>query len=87
VVPEFVWFGRERDMPPAVNTIYVDLANTTGYETGDPAHPYDTVNEGEYALQPEDFLIIRSGTYTEDVLFDTEAEVSPEGGTVTIQGN
>ena len=86
VVPEFVWFGRERDMPPVTNTVYVDLNNISGYETGSSAHPYNTVTEGNIALQPNDRLIIRSGTYTESgIRFETPSSVESESGTATIQ--
>lgn len=85
VVPEFFWFGRERDMPPATPTIYVDLNNTSGYETGTADHPYNTVGEGEFALQPGNPLIIRTGTYNENVLFDTESNVDTENGSVIIK--
>jgi hypothetical protein len=85
VVPEFIWFGRERDMPPAQRTVFVDLNNTSGYETGTAAHPYDTVGEGEFALQPDDELVIRAGSYIESVLFDTKTRVDTENGSVIIE--
>jgi hypothetical protein len=41
VVPELIWLGRERDMPPSTNTEYVDLNNTSRYETGSAARGRD----------------------------------------------
>lgn len=86
VVPEFVWFGRERDMPPATNDIYVDLSNSSGHENGTQTWPFNTVDEGEWALQPLDRLYIQTGTYDENMLFNTEARVINQGGTVYITG-
>jgi hypothetical protein len=86
VVPEFIWFGRERDLPPGTNIIWVDKTNTTGYETGTQVYPYNTADEGEVALQPGDELRILNGTYLENVLFDTDARVRNWNGTVIITG-
>lgn len=79
------WFGRERDTPPPTNTIYVDLANTSRYEDGSAAHPYNTVTEGHLAAQPGDTIIIRTGTYLETVRLNTQTTVRSEGGTATIR--
>ena len=51
---------------------------------GTAAQPYDTVCEGHTALQSGDALIIRSGTYPENITLETPATISPEGGSVTI---
>lgn len=84
VVPEFLWFGRERDMPPSANTIYVNHTNTSGYEDGSSAHPFNTADEGEVALQPGDHLRISAGVYNESVVFDTQSDVNNLNGTAII---
>ncbi len=83
--PRYIWFGRERDMPPSSHIIHVDLTNSTGYEDGSQAHPYNTVNEGNIALQPLDLLLVQSATYNENVVFRTQAEVRGSGGAVIIR--
>ncbi|MFC2085819.1 hypothetical protein ACFLRO_01260 [Bacteroidota bacterium] len=83
-VPEYLWFGRERDMPPAANTIYVNHTNTSGHEDGTLSHPFNTADEGEVALQPGDHLRISTGTYNESVVFDTQADVNNRSGTAII---
>jgi len=84
VVPSFVWFGRERDTPPATNTIYVDLANNSRYQDGSSAHPYRTVTDGHFAAMPGDTLIIRAGDYFETPRLNTPVTVRNEGGIVRI---
>jgi hypothetical protein len=84
IVPEFVWFGRERDMPPATNDIYVDYTNTSGYEIGTSSNPFNTAEEGETALQPGDDMFISTGTYNEELIFDTQADVDNFNGTAII---
>jgi hypothetical protein len=79
-----IWFGRERDTPPAQHVIYTDRLNTSGYEDGSSLHPYNTVTEGAFATSPGDALIIRVGNYPESVILNTRAQVTEEGGTVTI---
>ncbi|MGA7305576.1 MAG: hypothetical protein WBW88_11925 [Rhodothermales bacterium] len=86
VVPEFIWFGRERDTPPATNVIYVDKTYTAGYEVGTLSKPYNTVDEGSVALQPGDLLRIEQNTYGENPLFNTQANVENRNGVVVIQG-
>jgi hypothetical protein len=83
-VVHYIWFGRERDMPPPNNTIYVDLTNTSGYEDGTSSHPYNTVSEGHFAVVTGDTLIIRAGSYPETVTLSTATTIYNEGGTVTI---
>jgi len=83
-VPRFVWFGRERDAPPATNTIYVNKENTTRHEDGTATHPYNTVTEGNFAAMPGDTIVIRSGNYPETVEFKTPVRVGSEGGTVKV---
>lgn len=82
--PHFVWFGRERDKPPTTNTIYVNKGNTTGYEDGSSAHPYNTVAEGNFACSTGDTLIIHAGNYNETGSFKRAATVRNEGGLVKI---
>lgn len=91
VTPEFIWWGREDDMPPAVNTIFVDNANVSTFETGEEAHPYNTVEGGHFAATPGDLIIIKGGTpYLETMLFDKELQElrqNASGGNVVIGGN
>jgi hypothetical protein len=82
--PHYVWFGRERDTPPSSNTIYVNKTNTSGYEDGTSAHPYNTVREGNFACSAGDTLIIRAGNYNETGPFNRAAIVRNEGGIVRI---
>lgn len=82
--PRYVWFGRERDTPPATNAIYVNLTNSSAYEDGTTLHPYNTVNKGHFAAQPGDTIIIRTGNYPESVRFSTASSVRTDGGPVII---
>lgn len=83
-VGHYAWFGRERDAPPSQHTIHVDRANSTGYEDGSSAHPYNTVTEGHTACVPGDILSIQAGVYPENPTLSTEITVVQEGGVVTI---
>lgn len=82
--PHYAWFGRERDTPPASNTIYVDRLNTSGFEDGTAARPYNTVTEGHYAASPGDTIIIRGGNYNEAVRFNKAVTVRNENGTAVV---
>jgi hypothetical protein len=83
-VPHFVWFGRERDTPPASNTIYVDKANTSRFQDGSAAHPYNTVAKGHFAATPGDTLVIRAGNYPETLQMNKRLTVGSQGGTVKV---
>ncbi len=84
--PRYVWFGRERDTPPPSNTIFVGLGNTSGWEDGSFAHPYNTVTEGHFAAMPGDTILIGPGNYPETLTLSTAVKVDilRLGGTVTI---
>jgi hypothetical protein len=82
--PRYLWFGRERDTPPATNTIFVGLGNTSGWEDGSFAHPYNTVTEGHFAALPGDTILIGPGNYPETVTLSTRSTIDNLGGTVTI---
>lgn len=84
--PRYVWFGRERDTPPATNVIVVSHANNTGYEDGTLFHPYNTVGEGNFAAMPGDVVLIVSGNYNERPLLNRPSRLQRLGatGTVTI---
>jgi len=84
VVQRFIWFGRERDTPPAANTVFVDAANTSRYQDGSSAHPYRTVTDGHFAAMPGDTLMIRAGNYFETPRLNKAVTVRSEGGTVRI---
>ncbi len=84
--PHIVWFGRERDQPPASNTIYADWAYTNTWETGTITHPYGTLFEAHYAAVAGDTLRLDTGTYNEGPLvLDKDVDVIADGGTVTIE--
>lgn len=82
--PHYTWFGRERDTPPAANTIYVDRLNTSGFEDGTAARPYNTITEGNSAASPGDTIIIRGGNYNETVEFKTAVTVINQNGAAII---
>ena len=82
--PNYVWFGRERDTPPATNTIFIGSGNTTRYEDGSFAHPYMTVTKGHFAAVPGDTLLIGSGSYPENLTLTTPVHIDTLFGAVTI---
>lgn len=82
--PHYAWFGRERDTPPTSNTIYVDRLNTSGFEDGTAARPYNTVTEASFAASPGDTIIIRGGNYNETVEFKTAVTVINQNGAAII---
>jgi hypothetical protein len=82
--PHFVWFGRERDTPPATNTIYVDKLNASGYEDGTLVHPYSTFAKGNFACSAGDTLMVRAGNYNETGTFNRAAIVKNLSGTVKL---
>src|SRR5262249_36456065 len=81
-----VWFGRERDTPPATDVIFVSLFNNTGYEDGTFLHPYNTVGEGNFAAMPGDTISIAPGNYDERPLLNRPSRLQRVGstGVVTI---
>ena len=83
--PHYVWFGRERDTPPAANTIYVDYFNASGFENGTLTHPFNTIGEGIFATSPGDTLMIRGGNYLEAARFNRAVTVKSYNGTAIIQ--
>ena len=82
--PNYIWFGRERDTPPATNTIFIGSGNTTGWEDGSFAHPYMTVTRGHFAAVPGDRLLIGSGNYLEHPTLTTPVSIDTLFGAVTI---
>ena len=84
VESRYVWFGRERDTPPASHTIYVDWTNGTNYEDGTATHPFNTVREGDFASVNGDNIYIRTGTYNETLSFAKDVDVHAENGVATI---
>jgi len=68
--------------------IHVDDDNTTGIENGTLAHPFNTIQEGENAVDAGDHVIVLPGTYTENVLMTDGTELRAQTvGTATIDGN
>lgn len=84
-VVTYTWFGRERDAPPPFDAIHVDLANTSGHETGEAAHPFNTVVEGHTAATAGDTIVIHAGTYDETLTFTTPCFVTSVGGSAIIR--
>jgi hypothetical protein len=83
--PHYVWFGRERDRPPAANTIWVSNV-ATGWQNGTFFNPYHTVDGGNFATVPGDTVIINAGVYNERVTLDRPSLIVTLGGPVTIVG-
>jgi hypothetical protein len=81
----YTWFGRERDRPPTYHSIYVDLSNTTGWESGNDTHPFNTVDEGHFATMPGDTVYVQAGTYTERFTMNRACYIKAQGGSVIIK--
>lgn len=81
----FVWFGRERDVPPPTNVIFVSKFNTTGYEDGTLFHPYNTVAEGHFATMPGDVVTIAPGNYNEPQVLNRPSRLERLGTTGTVK--
>lgn len=83
--PHYAWFGRERDTPPANNSIFVSLANTTGYEDGTILHPYNTVGEGNFAATSGDVISIVPGNYNELPRLNRASRLERFGASGTVK--
>jgi hypothetical protein len=81
----FVWFGRERDIPPATNVIFVSKFNTTGYEDGTLFHPYNTVAEGHFATTPGDIVSIAPANYNEPQILNRASRLERLGTTGSVK--
>lgn len=79
-----VWFGRERDTPPATSPIFVSRFNTTSYEDGSLFHPYKTITNGNFAAMPGDVISIVSGNYNERGVFNRRSTLQRLGTTGTV---
>ena len=65
--------------------IFVNWANSSGYEDGTPVFPFNTITEGNFAVVSGDRLWIAVGSYDESVTFDKVMQVNIYGtGTVVI---
>ena len=84
VSPRYVWFGRERDTPPATNMIYVNWSNATGLQNGTSANPYNNVNAGAFAGKNGDTIRIQAGNYTEVLRISGAVTLTGQGGNVII---
>lgn len=80
----FVWFGRERDTPPATNTIFVSLLNTSGYEDGTFLHPFSKVSKANFAAMPGDVISIVSGNFNERPVLDRPSRLQRFGNTGSV---
>jgi hypothetical protein len=79
--------------PALANSIYVDVANTSGVEDGTAAAPFDTIQEGLDAALAGDDVLVAPGTYfgpirlAQDVLLQSaqgpQATVIDAGGADT----
>jgi hypothetical protein len=81
-----VWFGRERDTPPARALIFVSKFNTTRYQDGSFFHPYSTVGKGNFAAMPGDTLSIVPANYDERPVLNRPSVLERLGqtGVVTV---
>ncbi|ANM28674.1 hypothetical protein ABI59_02155 [Acidobacteria bacterium Mor1] len=71
-------------LPAAAATIYVDVANQTGFENGSDILPYNTIQEGVDNAQPGDLVMVAAGTYAENVVMREGIDVQGAGPGVTI---
>ena len=79
------WFGREQDRPPATATIYANVANTSAYQDGTAAHPFQRAADGNYACSAGDNLYVQAGVYHEyPITLDRPCTIHSTGGTAVI---
>ncbi len=83
--PDYVWFGRRLDEPPATRTVVVGSTVTSAWQEGNSSHPYDSVRKGHFATEAGDIVSIGAGTYNETGLFARETTLTATGGSVVIQ--
>ncbi len=77
--------GRGMFRVPVLDTVYVDLANSSGTETGTSQWPFDTFAEGYNAAGNGSRMIIRTGAYDETALMTKRLRsVTAESGAVVI---
>jgi len=67
-------------------TWYVDLANVSGPWFGTPANPFRTVADAYAAAADGDSIIVRAGTYAENIIMTKQLRIEAEGGVVRIGG-
>ena len=58
--------------------LYVDADNDTGTEDGTEDHPYNTITEALAVAQADDYVLIKDGTYEEDITVPREVNVYGE---------
>jgi len=80
--------GERPRKPDQVNTVYVDLSNTTCIEDGSSAHPFNTLSEGIAAVSDGGEILIRPGDYGDKPTVNSPMTWRTTGDVVTIgQGN
>ncbi len=68
--------------------VYVDINNNSGIEDGTETHPYNTINEGIEAALPGKSVIVKAGTYQEQIVINKEIILQGEDPEKTfIVGN
>jgi hypothetical protein len=82
--PRYVWFGRQVFAPPANHQIWVNKFSST-WQNGSISNPYRTINAGHFATVAGDEVLIRAGTYNEQVRFDRPCTVKSYSGGVFIR--
>ncbi|MCP3872742.1 MAG: hypothetical protein GY699_06245 [Desulfobacteraceae bacterium] len=68
----------------AQNPCYVDWLNTSEFENGTAAFPYNTVKEGVEGVLPSGTIIIENGNYNEPLIIWQPMAITTSEGTVVI---
>ncbi len=78
----------QNEKPDLLNTVYVDLSNTSCAEDGSSAHPFNTIAEGVAAVANSGKILIHPGDYGEKLTVNQAMTWRTTGGVVTIgRGN
>jgi hypothetical protein len=72
------------DMALHLRTVYVNWAYNGGEKWGSWCNPFNLVAKGINVMPPGGRLIIESGSYDENVVFNVPGTVVASGGEVTI---
>ncbi|GAB4115856.1 MAG: hypothetical protein Kow00103_10950 [Candidatus Caldatribacteriota bacterium] len=68
--------------------VYVDAANLSGIEDGTETYPFNSINEGIETVPSGKKVLVRAGTYNEQITINKEIDLQGEGSENTfITGN